>query len=111
MLDLDTPQLKGITTLTGKPAVAAIHGMDLETVRRSEVAVESKLSSDQGRSLLALLGLERAIAAGEGLARFEGSASGAWGAPIRLKAKISGAASTPKRKAPLSPGRRSSRPA
>jgi hypothetical protein len=91
VLDLDTPQLKGVTTLTAKPTVAAINGMDIEAVKRSEVAVESKLSSAQGRSLLALLGLDRAIAAGEGFAQFEGSASGAWGAPIRLKAKISGA--------------------
>ena len=91
VLDLDTPQLKGITTLTAKPAVAAINGIDIEAVRRSEIAVESKLSSEQGRSLLALLGLDRAIAAGEGPAQFEGSANGAWGAPVRLKAKISGA--------------------
>jgi len=41
--------------------------------------------------LLALLGLDRVIAAGEGSAQFEGSANGAWGAPLRLKAKISGA--------------------
>ena len=45
----------------------------------------------RARSLLALLGLDRAIAAGEGAARFEGSVSGAWGAPVQLKAKISGA--------------------
>ena len=63
----------------------------MEMLRRSEVVVESKLSSEQGRSLLALLGLDRAIAAGEGFAQFEGSASGAWGAPVRLKAKIFGA--------------------
>src|SRR5258707_850302 len=43
VLDLDTPQLKGITTLTAKPPVAAINGIDIETVRRSEVAIESKL--------------------------------------------------------------------
>ena len=91
VLDLDTPQLKGITTLTAKPAVAAINGIDIEAVRRSEIAVELKLSSVQGGSLLALLGLDRAIAAGEGPAQFEGSANGAWGAPVRLKAKISGA--------------------
>ena len=50
----------------------------------------SKLSSEQGRALLALLGLDRAVAAGDGPAQFEGSATGAWGAPLRLKAKISG---------------------
>ena len=40
--------------------------------------------------LLALLGLDRTVAAGEGPAQFEGSATGAWRAPLRLKAKISG---------------------
>ena len=91
VLDLDAPQLKGITTITAKPAVAAVHGIDIDALRRSEVGIESKLSSEQGRALLALLGLDRAIAAGEGPAQFEGSANGAWGAPLRLKARISGA--------------------
>jgi large subunit ribosomal protein L24 len=58
---------------------------------RSELGIESKLSSNQGRALLALLGLDRIVAAGEGPAQFEGTAAGAWGAPLRLKAKLSGA--------------------
>jgi large subunit ribosomal protein L24 len=91
VIDIDAPQLKGITTITAKPPVAAIHGIDLEALRRSEIGVESKLSSDQGRALLALLGLDRAIAAGDGPAQFEGSATGAWNAPLRLNAKVSGA--------------------
>jgi hypothetical protein len=91
VLDLDAPQLKGVTTLTAKPPIAAINGIDVEAIKRSEVAVDAKLSTGQGGSLLALLGLDRAIAAGEGAAQFEGSASGAWGAPVQLKAKISGA--------------------
>ena len=66
MLDLDAPQLKGITTIAAQPPVSAIRGIDLETLRRSEVAVEAKLSSGQGATLLALLGLDGAIAAGEG---------------------------------------------
>jgi uncharacterized protein involved in outer membrane biogenesis len=90
-IDLDAPQLKGVTTITAKPSVAALHGIDLQAIGRSEVGIESKLSSRQGRALLALLGLDRAVAAGEGPAQFEGTATGAWGAPLRLKAKISGA--------------------
>src|SRR5438552_1462781 len=49
VLDLDTPQLKGITTLTAKPTVAAISGIDMEMLRRSEAAVESKLRSEERR--------------------------------------------------------------
>ena len=48
------------------------------------------MSSGQGRALLVLLGLDRIVTAGDGPAQFEGSATGAWGAPLRLKAKISG---------------------
>ena len=90
VVDIDAPQLKGVATITAKPAVAAIHGIDLDALGRSEFGIESKLSSGQGRALLALLGLDRTVAAGEGPAQFEGTATGAWGAPLRLKAKISG---------------------
>ena len=90
VIDIDAPQLKGITTITAKPPVAAIQGIDLQALGQSELGIESKMSSAQGRSLLALLGLDRTIAAGDGPAQFEGSASGAWGASLRLKAKISG---------------------
>ena len=90
-IDLDSPLLKGITTVTAKPEVAAMRGIDLEKLRRSEVGVESKLSSERGSALVALLGLDRAVAAGEGPAQFEGSVSGVWHAPLRLKAKLWGA--------------------
>lgn len=98
VIDVDAPQLKGITTITAKPPVAAIQGaihgidqgIDLLALGRSELGIESKLSSEQGRSLLALLGLDRTITAGDGPAQFEGSATGAWGASLRLKAKILG---------------------
>jgi hypothetical protein len=90
-IDLDSPVLKGVTTITAKPEVAAMRGIDLEKLRRSEVSVESKLSSERGSALVALLALDRAIAAGEGPAQFEGSVSGVWHAPLRLKAKLWGA--------------------
>jgi large subunit ribosomal protein L24 len=40
--------------------------------------------------LLALLGLDGMIAAGEGPAQFQGSVSGLWQAPLRLKINLSG---------------------
>ncbi|HEY0850258.1 MAG TPA: AsmA-like C-terminal region-containing protein [Bradyrhizobium sp.] len=91
VLDLDAPQLKGTAAVTAKPPIAAVNAIDLETLRRSELAVETKLSTGQGNALLALLGLDRTMVAGEGPARLEGSASGAWGAPLQVKAKLSGA--------------------
>jgi uncharacterized protein involved in outer membrane biogenesis len=91
VVDIDAPLLKGVTIITARPPVAAIHGIDFAALGRSEVGIDSKLSSAQGRALLTLLGVNSVIAAGEGPAQFEGTAAGAWGAPLRLKAKVSGA--------------------
>ena len=75
VVDFDAPQLKGHATITAKPAVAAIRGIDLDALRRSDIGMEARISSEQGRRLLALLGLDRMIAAGDGPAQFEGSRS------------------------------------
>ncbi len=90
VLDIDAPDFKGAVTITATPVIAAVRGIDLDALARSEIGIESKLSSGQGRSLLTLLGLDRAISAGDGPARFEGSATGVWRAPLRLKARLSG---------------------
>jgi uncharacterized protein involved in outer membrane biogenesis len=90
VFDLDGPQLKGRVTMTATPLRAALRSMDVEALSRSEIGIQANLSSPQGRSLLALAGLDRVIAAGEGPAQFEGSLTGAWRAPLRLKAKLSG---------------------
>ena len=89
VFDLDTPLLKGMITVAAKPVIAAIHGLDLDALGRSEFNIKSKLSSGQGRPLLALLGLDRAIAVDDGPAQFDGSMTGVWRAPLRLKAKMS----------------------
>jgi large subunit ribosomal protein L24 len=91
VLDLNTPQLRGVATLSARPSLAAIRSVDLDEVSRGEVSVETKLSAERGDALLTLLGLDRAIAAGEGTVRFEGSANGMWRAPLRLNAKMWGA--------------------
>ncbi len=90
VFDLDAPQFKAVATLTAKPEVGAVRGIDLEALGRSEISVEAKLSSQHGGPLLALLGLDRAIAVGEGPAQFVGSVTGAWRAPLRLNVKMSG---------------------
>ena len=90
VFDLDAPQLKGVTTVTAKPAVAALRSIDLDALRLSEINIESKLSSPRGASLVALLGLDRTIAVDEGPLRFEGSAAGVWGAPVRVNARMWG---------------------
>jgi hypothetical protein len=90
-LELDAPLLKGRATITTTPQIAAIRGLDLDTLRRNDVSVEGRFSAQRGDSLIALLGLDRAVAASEGAVQFEGALSGTWGAPLRLNAKLWGA--------------------
>ncbi|HEX7920918.1 MAG TPA: AsmA family protein, partial [Bradyrhizobium sp.] len=90
-IDLDTPQLKGNTVISATPQVAAIRALDVDALRSSDVTVEAKVSAVEGNALLTLLGLDRAVAAGAGPTQFEGSVSGAWHAPLRLKARLWGA--------------------
>ena len=90
VLDINTPQLKGVTTLSAQALVAAIRGIDVDKLRNSEFTLQSKLSSERASALLALLGLDRVAAAGQGAAQFEGSVSGAWRRPLQMKARISG---------------------
>jgi large subunit ribosomal protein L24 len=89
-LEFETAQLKGRAVATATPAIAAVRSIDVETLARSEFSVQSKLSSGRGSSLLALLDLDRALAADDGPAQFEGSVTGVWGAPLRLNVKMSG---------------------
>ena len=91
VFDVDAPQLKAVATVTAKPDIAALRGIDLDALRRIEFSVDSKLFSKSGRSLAVLLGLDRALAAGEGPAQFEGSVTGMWRAPLRLNVKMAGA--------------------
>ncbi|MDH2382481.1 AsmA family protein [Bradyrhizobium sp. CER78] len=90
-LDLDTPQLKGNTVISATPPVAAIRALDFDELRRSDVTAEAKFSAGEGNALLALLGLDHAVAAGAGATQFEGTVAGAWHAPLRLKARLWGA--------------------
>lgn len=90
-LDLDAPQVKGRTVISATPPVAAIQKLDLDALGRSDIAAEAKFSAGEGSALLALLGLDHAIAAAAGPAQFEGTVSGASRTPLRLKARLWGA--------------------
>lgn len=90
VLDVETPQLGGNITVNAKPATAALRGMNLDQIRQSEFDIQSNLTASQGGPLLALLGLDHAVAAGDGPVRWQASISGAWHVPLRLKAKLSG---------------------
>ncbi|TJX00507.1 hypothetical protein E8M68_13930, partial [Neisseria gonorrhoeae] len=66
VLDLDAPQLKGSATLTAKPSAAALRSFEVDAIDRTELGIESRLSSEQGHLVLALLGLDRFAAVGNG---------------------------------------------
>ncbi len=89
--ELNAPQLSGTITVTAKPEIAALRAFDVDKLGRNELTLESKFSAERANALLAVLGLDKAIAAGEGGAQFEGSVTGEWKAPLRLSAKIWGA--------------------
>lgn len=91
VLDVDAPQLKGSVTVAARPPISAVSLLDVEALRRSELEAGTNLVAARGHAMLALLGLDRMLVGGEGPLRLEGSAIGAWGAPLQLKAKLSGA--------------------
>jgi uncharacterized protein involved in outer membrane biogenesis len=90
-LELDAPQFKGSVTIAARPDATALREIDFDKLRRSEITLESRMSSEQGASLLTLLGLNGTVAMGSGPGQFQGSATGVWDAPLRLKANLSGA--------------------
>jgi len=89
-LEINAPQLSGMASVTAKPESATLRSLDLNALGRAEVNIESKLSAERGDVLLALLGLDHVIAAGDGGMQFEGSVSGVWQQPLRLNAKMWG---------------------
>lgn len=90
VLDLDAPQLKATAKLAAQTPAAAIGGIDLDRLRNSDFTLDSKVSAPQAGALLALLGLDRMVAAGEGASQFEGKVTGTWQKPLRFSAKLSG---------------------
>jgi large subunit ribosomal protein L24 len=89
-LDLDAPQLKGHVSATTSPLASSIRAIDLDALGRSELSLRAKFSAERGDALLALLGLDHAVAA-DGSLQFEGSASGVLRQPLRVAAKMWGA--------------------
>ncbi len=90
-IDLDAPQFKGSVTLAARPGAETLRNADLDKLMHGEVTVDTKLSSEQGASLVALLGLDGMIAARDGPGQLQGSMSGVWGAPLHLKLDLTGA--------------------
>jgi AsmA family/AsmA-like C-terminal region len=90
-IDLDAPQFKGSVTLAAKPGAASLRNADIDKLVHGEVTVDTKLSSERAASLVTLLGLDGVIAARDGPGQLQGSMSGVWGTPLRLKLDLTGA--------------------
>jgi large subunit ribosomal protein L24 len=89
-VDIHTPQVKGVLTAAMTPPITALRDFDTDALGRNEAALTAKLTADRGGALLALLGLDNALAVGNGAAQFEASVTGLWNAPVKLKAKLTG---------------------
>jgi len=89
-LNIDAPQLKGTITLS-TPNIDLARGFDLAALRASEFKLETRLTAQQTATMVTLLDLGRIISPGDGPAKFESSVTGVWGAPLQLKAKLTGA--------------------
>ncbi|MGP9811518.1 AsmA family protein [Rhodopseudomonas sp. NSM] len=92
VVQIDSRPLKGTVTLTATPNSADIGDLRTDAFGRSDISLNGKLSAERGASLLTLLGIEGAVAAGEGSGTLDASATGVWGAPLKLKARLAGAA-------------------
>ncbi len=91
-LTLDGPQLAGTARITATPELAAIRTLNVDALKTSDIALTTKLSAPQARNLIALLGLDAIVGADTGAAQLDATLNGAWTAPLRVTAKITGAA-------------------
>ncbi|MDQ8727839.1 AsmA family protein [Bradyrhizobium sp. LHD-71] len=89
-VDLHAPQVKGALTGAMTPQLASLRNFDMDALAKNEATLTATLSTEHGNTLLALLGLDGVLAAGNGPAQFDGSATGVWNAPTKLKAKLTG---------------------
>ena len=91
VLDIDAPQVKGAVTLTAAQNIDIASGFDLAALRGSEFNVETKLTGSNTARMVRALGLGHIVSAEDGPVQFESLATGAWGSPLQLKAKLTGA--------------------
>jgi uncharacterized protein involved in outer membrane biogenesis len=89
-VDIHSPQVKGTLTAAMTPQITHLRDFDTDALSKNEATLTAKLSADRGAALLALLGLDGAVAVGGGPAQFDASVNGVWNAPVKLKAKLTG---------------------
>ncbi|AVT82418.1 AsmA family protein [Rhodopseudomonas palustris] len=90
-LELTAPQLSGRLTVKASPAAAELRKFDLDALARSELKLDGELSAPRGETLLAVLGLDHVIAAGDGAATVQASGTGKWRGALHGKVKLAAA--------------------
>ncbi|NEW91722.1 AsmA family protein, partial [Rhodopseudomonas sp. BR0M22] len=90
-LELTAPQLSGRLTVKASPAAADLRKLDLDALGRSELKLDGELSAPRGETLLAVLGLDHVIAAGDGAATVQASGTGKWRGALHGKVKLAAA--------------------
>jgi len=68
----------------------ALDAFDVQGVLQNPLTATAKISADHGAALVTALGLDRALAAGNGAATLDVAASGVWQRPLMLKASLVG---------------------
>ena len=90
VFDLDVPQLKGTATITARPVIAAVRGIDLDALGRSEINLESKLSASRAVRVAGAAGARSRDRRGRWPGAIRRLLTGVWRAPLRLKVKMGG---------------------
>ncbi|PZA14046.1 hypothetical protein DNX69_01070 [Rhodopseudomonas palustris] len=90
-IELTAPQISGRLMAKASPSVADLRKLDADALARSELKLDGELSAPRGEALLAVLGLDRVIAAGDAAATLQASGSGKWRGVLRGKAKLAAA--------------------
>jgi large subunit ribosomal protein L24 len=89
-LELDSPALKGSINAMTAPTLASFGAIDADAIKQNPFAVTAKLSADHGAALMTALGLDDAVAVGNGAATLDLALSGAWQKPLAVKATLAG---------------------
>jgi large subunit ribosomal protein L24 len=91
VVDIDSPHVKGMLRGSVTSTASILRDLSVETLAHGHLSLDGKLATDRGAVLLGLIGLDHAVASGDGAARAEGSLQGTWDAPLSFKLAVSGA--------------------
>ncbi|MDR3466956.1 MAG: AsmA-like C-terminal region-containing protein [Xanthobacteraceae bacterium] len=90
-VDIDSPHVKGTLRGSVTSPASILRDLSVESLAHGQLSFDGKLAADRGAVLLGLIGLDHAVASGDGAARAEGSLQGTWDGPLSFKLAVNGA--------------------